>query len=134
MHRLSSPSRQNAAHPLGHERVRASTELRGSSPPRHRCLCHTGKKTKGFPSPSEAGFLQQALALATTHPEQKEQDSPTQQGGDNASHHQVPGAGFGVHLRLLPRHRVRLEAPLTADSWLLQAARGQKLQHTPGAG
>lgn len=70
----------------------------------------------------------------TTHCEHQDQDSPAQQSRANTSHHQVPGARLGIHLHLLPRCGVWLELPLAADSWLLRAAQGQELQHTPKAG
>lgn len=70
----------------------------------------------------------------TTHCEQQDQDSPAQQSCANSSHQQVPGGRLRIHLQLLPRRGLWLELPLAADSWLLRAARGQELQHTPGAG
>lgn len=79
----------------------------------------------GCPSP---------CATSTTHCEQQDQDSPAQQSRAHASHHQVPGGRLGIHLQLLPRRGLWLELPLAADSWLLRAARGQELQHTPRAG
>lgn len=105
----------------------------------HAAAAVSGTQTMGILSSMPGATLGHRLHCpspfsTTTHCEQQHQDSPAQQSCADASQHQVPGAGLRIHFHLLLWCGVWLELPLAGNSWLLRAARGQELQHTPRAG